>query len=816
MKKKGISLIVLVITIVVVIILVVAVVLTIINQEQINSAKIATLVTKQDTLEDSIFLYTSKVYTKESVSNPNIDTKSIILGSFDEKYRIVDLEEKIMVKVADESILVYKLDTIKCESVGISFSEEPENSVWYVSEEGKVFLVYEKDDKIEKWIKGNPEANKTVENPTLEMFVAVKNSFSNLKILVNPENDWVKDKVTVEINYTEILSNGYNIYYSIEYEKENNVEVWKKYESALEITDNTIIKAALCESNSAQIYKSDSELLGKTTKEITNIDKIKPTIPTDIKVISKTPNTLEIIAEGGEDLESGLKGYIYKLEDEEEWSETILSDTNITLNIENSANVSACSVDIAGNISDIYTKLISNETKRFDVIYDANGGTGSPTSQVKVDEQDLTLSMDIPTRTGYSFLGWSTSNTATTATYEPGASYTQNSAVTLYAVWIDDIKPTPATAITTNNITTNTISTKASGSTDYGSGLAGYKYSTNNTTWSETTTNYYEFKNLAVNTTYTLYAKAVDNAGNESESRQITRKTLATYTVSYDANGGTGAPVAQTKTEGITLQLSTAIPTRTGYTFLGWSTSNTATSATYGTGANYTQNSSAILYAVWKDICTDATSIKNNPSTCYAKEVSYTGNTYVGNSKWSILLSDGQYVYLMAQNVVSNNEQRVFVKNGITDREAQVAYFNNTTNWTKYVTDKAISAVGGPTIAQYLESINSKFGTNYTFTSPVIEDDSKSLAIYDVPLGTENTMYFNVYNSSTNTYSFRFVTNSGIGSISSNYNSTKISISERLLGNYLYNGFDTQGYKPVVKLKLGTKFRSSNGVLEIY
>ncbi|MFR5620003.1 MAG: InlB B-repeat-containing protein [Clostridium sp.] len=40
-----------------------------------------------------------------------------------------------------------------------------------------------------------------------------------------------------------------------------------------------------------------------------------------------------------------------------------------------------------------------------------------------------------PTRTGYIFKGWSTSSTATKASYQPGDNYTSNSNVTLYAVW---------------------------------------------------------------------------------------------------------------------------------------------------------------------------------------------------------------------------------------------------------------------------------------------------------------------------------------------------------------------------------------------
>lgn len=72
------------------------------------------------------------------------------------------------------------------------------------------------------------------------------------------------------------------------------------------------------------------------------------------------------------------------------------------------------------------------------------------------------------------------------------------------------------------------------------------------------------------------------------------------YTVSYDANGGSGAPSAQKKYHGTPLTLSTAQPTRYGYTFMGWATSRTASSAAYKPGGSYTDNSNATLYAVWK------------------------------------------------------------------------------------------------------------------------------------------------------------------------------------------------------------------------
>lgn len=73
-----------------------------------------------------------------------------------------------------------------------------------------------------------------------------------------------------------------------------------------------------------------------------------------------------------------------------------------------------------------------------------------------------------------------------------------------------------------------------------------------------------------------------------------------TYTVSYNANGGSGAPGNQTKTYGVTLTLSSTKPTRTNYNFKGWGTSSSSTTASYQPGGSYTSNSSITLYAIWE------------------------------------------------------------------------------------------------------------------------------------------------------------------------------------------------------------------------
>ena len=87
--------------------------------------------------------------------------------------------------------------------------------------------------------------------------------------------------------------------------------------------------------------------------------------------------------------------------------------------------------------------------------------------------------------------------------------------------------------------------------------------------------------------------------GTLSASSTISVPAKSSYTISYNANGGSGAPSAQTKWFGTALTLSSTKPTRSGYAFQGWATSSTG-SVTYAAGASYTANSSVTLYAVWK------------------------------------------------------------------------------------------------------------------------------------------------------------------------------------------------------------------------
>ena len=128
--------------------------------------------------------------------------------------------------------------------------------------------------------------------------------------------------------------------------------------------------------------------------------------------------------------------------------------------------------------------------------------------------------------------------------------------------------------------------------------------------WSSAISINKSYTSLNPSTTYTIVMHWDDVTSASSQNWDatytfsITTAAKYTYTITYDGNyndGGT-VPGTQTKTWGTDINISSNLLTRTGFDFLGWSTSNTATTATYAPGAVYSTNSGATLYAVFKPI----------------------------------------------------------------------------------------------------------------------------------------------------------------------------------------------------------------------
>ncbi len=88
---------------------------------------------------------------------------------------------------------------------------------------------------------------------------------------------------------------------------------------------------------------------------------------------------------------------------------------------------------------------------------------------------------------------------------------------------------------------------------------------------------------------------------------------VTTYTLSYDANGGSGAPAVQSGAT--TYTISTTVPVRSGYKFLGWAFDKNETSASCVGGANITVSADTVLYAVWEKIPDEPTTEPTEPAT---------------------------------------------------------------------------------------------------------------------------------------------------------------------------------------------------------
>lgn len=266
----------------------------------------------------------------------------------------------------------------------------------------------------------------------------------------------------------------------------------------------------------------------------------------------------------------------------------------------------------------------------YTISYNANGGSGAPSNQKKWKDEALTLSNTKPTRTGYTFLGWSTNKSASSATYNVGARFTSNANTTLYAVWSENYitvnyysnHATSASGnlITNTNVSANTnvlVSTqKYYYNNAYNNGLLNFSNSSGGAYM--TRTGYNPTGNWGTSVNGDTLVGEDDTSLNTGQNiAQKFGKSLATgnqlvnvyaqwkvktYTVLYNKNTNDEVilmPSNQTKTHFQNLTLSNNIPKRSQYSFLGWATS-TDGGIVYSPGSTYKLESDMTLYAVWR------------------------------------------------------------------------------------------------------------------------------------------------------------------------------------------------------------------------
>ena len=257
------------------------------------------------------------------------------------------------------------------------------------------------------------------------------------------------------------------------------------------------------------------------------------------------------------------------------------------------------------------TYTVTVAAQKYTVSYNANGGSGAPASQSKTAGTALILSSSIPTRFGYTFLGWSTSSDSTVATYLPSDSFTTDANTTLYAVWQSAVPISVggdaysySTAISfANGYKYYQFTPNFSGKLQFESTSGGdtqiYLYDTaGNQLASDDDSG--EGANFLLSYAVTSGSKYYLKVKHYSSGTgTIAFSVKQVYDITYDANGGSGAPGIQLKLHGTSLVLSSTVPTRSGYTFLGWSMSSTSSSTSYQPGDSFNLNANTTLYAVW-------------------------------------------------------------------------------------------------------------------------------------------------------------------------------------------------------------------------
>ena len=253
------------------------------------------------------------------------------------------------------------------------------------------------------------------------------------------------------------------------------------------------------------------------------------------------------------------------------------------------------------NVPNQNVYLTPGLTPTYTVTYNANGGSGTDSVTVNAGNNHTVLThtaADI-SRNGYNFTGWNTAAGGTGTSYQPGDSLTVTGNVTLYAQWQATGAGTTYTVTYNANGGTGNpflVQNITSGSTHVvlthtaaGIDRANYTF----LGWYTATsggTNVAVGSSITVTGNVTLYARwQATGAG-------------TTFTVTYNANGGSGSHSVEVPagTNHTLLTHTAAGISRNGYNFTGWSTTTGTTHLAGSILVNVTAN--VTLYAQWTQI----------------------------------------------------------------------------------------------------------------------------------------------------------------------------------------------------------------------
>ena len=239
--------------------------------------------------------------------------------------------------------------------------------------------------------------------------------------------------------------------------------------------------------------------------------------------------------------------------------------------------------------------------KPYTITFDHQGGSAG-TASVTATYGAALPSITVPTRAGYTFGGYfAAKNGGGTQYYTASGASARNwdktAATTLYATWT-------AKSYTVTFDRQGGSGGSSSATAVYGSAMpsitvptrTGYSFG-----------GYYTAKNGGGMQYYTASGASARNWDKTSATTLYAKWTAKTYTLTFDANGGTHSSSVQTATAtyGGVLPNCVPAPTNDDWAFSGWASDQAGTSLWYGPDGTkllpaYTTAADTTLYAVWK------------------------------------------------------------------------------------------------------------------------------------------------------------------------------------------------------------------------
>ena len=248
--------------------------------------------------------------------------------------------------------------------------------------------------------------------------------------------------------------------------------------------------------------------------------------------------------------------------------------------------IGATAYDFSTSVTGNLTLTAEWTPNDYDVVFNANGGTGTMASQSITFGTSANLSANTFTRDGYTFAGWNTASGGGGASYGDTASFAMTvEGITFYAQWVDASIEVFTVTFDSNGGSSVSAQDVADGDTvpepDPAPTRLGHSFGG----WFNGATAY-DF-GTPVTGALTLTAAWTANS----------------YDVVFNANGGSGSMAAQSITFGTSANLSANTFTRDGYTFAGWNTESGGGGTAYGNTANFPMNVEGVtLYAQWEAV----------------------------------------------------------------------------------------------------------------------------------------------------------------------------------------------------------------------